>query len=95
MKELQSLNPERKYNLVEVDVTKEELVREREGRIKHLLHPAETVLDDSIGCALWFAARGVGGDGYASPARVVLLGTGNNWNGHFLGLVQALKLLNY
>ncbi len=35
-----------------------------------LLHPAKTVLDDSIGCALWFAARGSGG------SRVLLLGSG-------------------
>ena len=28
--------------------------------ITHLVSPQSTVLDDSIGCALWFAARGRG-----------------------------------
>ena len=32
----------------------------RSDYITHLVYPLETVLDDSIGCALWFAARGEG-----------------------------------
>ena len=32
----------------------------RSSRISHLVSPLKTVLDDSIGCALWFAARGRG-----------------------------------
>ena len=28
--------------------------------ISQLVHPLNTVLDDSIGCALWFSSRGVG-----------------------------------
>jgi hypothetical protein len=32
----------------------------RESIISHLLFPLNTVLDDSIGCAIWFAARGQG-----------------------------------
>ena len=32
----------------------------REEHVKHLVYPLETVLDDSIGCAIWFAARGKG-----------------------------------
>ena len=28
--------------------------------ITHLVYPQSSVLDDSIGCALWFAARGAG-----------------------------------
>ena len=47
-------------NFVEVDVTKEELQCAREAVVKDLLSPLQTVLDDSIGCAVWFAARGRG-----------------------------------
>ena len=82
--ELRALNPERHFNLILIDVTKDELILERSSRVKNLLYPLETVLDDSIGCAVWFAARGkgrrLGPDGnleaeeYQSPARVLLLG---------------------
>lgn len=60
LRELQDLNPERKWNFVEINVTQEELQKMRRERICHLVHPLETVLDDSIGCAVWFAARGAG-----------------------------------
>lgn len=60
LKELQDLNPERKWNFVEINVTQEELQKMREERICHLVYPLDTVLDDSIGCAVWFAARGTG-----------------------------------
>lgn len=58
--ELKALNRRRKWNFVEIDVTQEELQRARAERVCHLVHPLETVLDDSIGCAVWFAARGRG-----------------------------------
>lgn len=32
----------------------------RSRHVSHLVSPLNTVLDDSIGCALWFAARGIG-----------------------------------
>lgn len=32
----------------------------RENIIKNVIYPCSTVLDDSIGSALWFAARGNG-----------------------------------
>lgn len=75
-------------NLVLVDVTKEKLKERRESRIKDLLYPLETVLDDSIGCAVWFATRANGrlytdDSVYCSPARVVLL-----------GMVMALRKLH-
>ena len=60
----------------------EELRREREAVIKHLLYPHQSVLDDSIGCALWFASRGRGhlyggeNEEYTSQAEVLLLGMG-------------------
>lgn len=37
-----------------------ELRHYRENVIKTVIYPCSTVLDDSIGSALWFAARGNG-----------------------------------
>ncbi|KAF1382252.1 hypothetical protein PFLUV_G00141790 [Perca fluviatilis] len=83
LKELQDLNPERRWNFVEINVTKEELQTIRQDRICHLVHPLDTVLDDSIGCAVWFAARGTGfitqdrdQRAFTSSARVILTGIG-------------------
>ncbi|XP_059092140.1 asparagine synthetase domain-containing protein 1-like isoform X2 [Tigriopus californicus] len=67
LQELQELYPTRRFNFVPVDVTKAELMAMREKRLKKLLYPLTSVLDDSIGCALWFAARG------STTARVLLL----------------------
>ncbi|XP_033646951.1 asparagine synthetase domain-containing protein 1-like [Asterias rubens] len=83
--ELQNLNPDRKWNFIEVNVMYEELQRLRRERISDLLYPLQSVMDDSIGCAIWFAARGLGRvtfdtasslDDYQSPAKVVLVGMG-------------------
>ncbi|KAA0715533.1 Asparagine synthetase domain-containing protein 1 [Triplophysa tibetana] len=83
LQELKNLSPQRKWNFVEINVTQEELQDMRQKRICHLVHPLDTVLDDSLGCALWFAARGHGliNDGieqelYTSEAKVVLTGIG-------------------
>lgn len=83
LKELQALNPERRWNFVEINVTQEELQKMREERICHLVHPLDTVLDDSIGCAVWFAARGTGfvtedsdQRPFTSSAKVILTGIG-------------------
>ncbi|XP_015278038.1 PREDICTED: asparagine synthetase domain-containing protein 1 [Gekko japonicus] len=83
LEELQALSPSRSWNFVEINVTLEELKATREQRISHLVYPLDTVLDDSIGCAVWFASRGEGlvtrqGDTrpYKSPAKVVLTGIG-------------------
>lgn len=79
LQELRSLRPCRRWNLVEVNVTREELIEARRDRIRSLVHPLDTVIDDSIGCSLWFAARGVGtldGQPYETPARVLLHGLG-------------------
>lgn len=76
--ELRKLNPHRAWNFIEVNVTIEEL-RNARNAIVPLLVPANTVLDDSIGCALWFASRGSGfvdGKLYNCPAKVVLVGMG-------------------
>ena len=86
--ELKQAYPNRSFNFVEVNVTKDQLVKERNEHIKALLYPLNTVLDDSIGCAVWFAARGRGIlrnseadnitklEEYCSPCRVLLLGMG-------------------
>ncbi|XP_024141826.1 asparagine synthetase domain-containing protein 1 [Oryzias melastigma] len=83
LKELQDLNPERQWNFVEINVTQEELQQMRQERICHLVHPLDTVLDDSIGCAVWFAARGKGvvteemeQRAFTSSAKVILTGIG-------------------
>lgn len=80
LKELEDLNRDRRWNFVEIDVTQEELQRMRRERVCHLVYPLQTVLDDSIGCAVWFAARGTGfivQDGekkpFSSSARVIFL----------------------
>ncbi|XP_010153728.1 PREDICTED: asparagine synthetase domain-containing protein 1 [Eurypyga helias] len=83
LKELEAINPSRTWNFVEINVTLEELKKMRQQCINHLIYPLDTVLDDSIGCAIWFASRGEGfisNQGelkpYKSPAKVVLTGIG-------------------
>ena len=87
LEELQKAYPERKFNFVMVNVEKSELIKKRNEHIKNLLFPLDTVLDDSIGCAIWFAARGEGilfesdNDSknklpYQSSSRVIILGMG-------------------
>ncbi|NWU94954.1 ASND1 protein, partial [Upupa epops] len=83
LKELEAINPSRIWNFVEINVTLEELKTMRQRCINHLIYPLDTVLDDSIGCAIWFASRGEGfisNQGelkqYKSPAKVVLTGIG-------------------
>ncbi|NWI49570.1 ASND1 protein, partial [Calyptomena viridis] len=83
LKELEAINPSRTWNFVEINVTLEELKKMRKQCINHLIYPLDTVLDDSIGCAIWFASRGEGfinNQGelkpYKSPAKVVLTGIG-------------------
>lgn len=79
LEELKDLNRYRRWNFVEINVTEEELQRKRREHVCHLVYPLETVLDDSIGCAVWFAARGTGfimEDGDQKPffslAKVIL-----------------------
>ncbi|XP_074158983.1 asparagine synthetase domain-containing protein 1 [Sminthopsis crassicaudata] len=83
LKELKNLNPLRIWNFVEINVSLEELQRMRQHRISQLVQPLNTVLDDSIGCAVWFASRGIGYamkedemKPYQSSAKVVLTGIG-------------------
>ncbi|XP_072023783.1 asparagine synthetase domain-containing protein 1-like [Amphiura filiformis] len=58
--ELQHISPNRQWNFVEINVTLEELKAMRAERVSDLVYPLQSVLDDSIGCAIWFAARGEG-----------------------------------
>lgn len=80
LKELEALNPSRTWNFVEINVTLKELKEMRRQFINHLIYPLDTVLDDSIGCAIWFASRGEGyinkqGEmkPYKSPAKVLIV----------------------
>ncbi|XP_028925464.1 asparagine synthetase domain-containing protein 1 [Ornithorhynchus anatinus] len=83
LRELEGISPSRPWKLVEIDVGLEELQSARRQRIGRLIRPSDTVLDDSIGCAVWFAARGAGrvsaqggAEPYQSSAKVVLTGIG-------------------
>lgn len=79
----------------------------RSRRISHLVSPLKTVLDDSIGCALWFAARGRGHlrtstsakgntltsqeDIYSSKAKVI---SAENWRGLFTQAELMKDIIN-
>ncbi|GJQ80240.1 hypothetical protein Trydic_g23813 [Trypoxylus dichotomus] len=73
--ELKKLRPNRTWNFVEINITIGELEEQRKEHIRHLIHPLNSILDDSLGCALWFASRANTGD-YETPARVLLVGMG-------------------
>ncbi|CAH8499786.1 unnamed protein product [Dicrocoelium dendriticum] len=88
--ELCRVAPTRRWKLVLADVSSAELHSVRTNYIKELLLPGRlTVLDDSLGLAMWFAARGRGRcceapksdlevteNLYTSPAKTVFVGTG-------------------
>nr|XP_016927273.2 LOW QUALITY PROTEIN: asparagine synthetase domain-containing protein CG17486 [Drosophila suzukii] len=69
--ELKQLCPKRCWKLLEVNVTRRELDQTLTTRIRHLIYPLETVLDESLGCAFWFASHCD-----SSTARVALIGSG-------------------
>ncbi|CAG5120014.1 unnamed protein product [Candidula unifasciata] len=76
---LSELNPKRMWNFVKINVSQAELQDLRKSHIRRLIYPLQTVLDDSIGCAVWFAARGSGvtlhnNEKFTSKARVLLCG---------------------
>ncbi|XP_066590254.1 asparagine synthetase domain-containing protein 1 [Prorops nasuta] len=79
--ELSRINPNRKWNFIETNITQEELQLYRSSRIKDLLYPLCTILDESLGCAVWFASRAKGilsgtNTNYESVCRILLLGMG-------------------
>ncbi|RTG87659.1 uncharacterized protein DC041_0002451 [Schistosoma bovis] len=83
--ELCKLSARRKWNLIKINVNVSEI---SEARVKHvwplLLPEHTTVLDDSLGLALWFAARGKGvlhsssefEEKCTSSAKFLFLGSG-------------------
>lgn len=76
--DLRRLFPSRTWNMVEVNVPYSEYEAHAQT-VQALMHPSATVMDLSIACALYFAARGEGcvdGHPYRSPARVLLSGLG-------------------
>nr|XP_039249743.1 asparagine synthetase domain-containing protein 1-like [Styela clava] len=73
--ELSKLCPNRVWNFVEINIELDELRETRIKRIADLTYPLTTVLDDSIGCALWFAAYGGTIHPECKP-KVVLCGMG-------------------
>lgn len=58
LQELQKLCPKRKWVFKEVNIPKEEVDKYQENVIGDLIYPRKTILDESLGTALWFAARG-------------------------------------
>jgi asparagine synthetase B (glutamine-hydrolysing) len=57
--ELRSVYPNRKWRFVKIDVPVEDSSKER-PHVVDLLKPSNTVMDLSIGIALWFLSRGKG-----------------------------------
>ncbi|XP_070531397.1 asparagine synthetase domain-containing protein 1 isoform X2 [Cardiocondyla obscurior] len=79
--ELLRICPSRKWNFIQCNISQAELQVYRASRICDLLHPLRTILDESLGCAMWFASRAKGvlypiDDAYESPCRILLLGMG-------------------
>ncbi|KAK4883966.1 hypothetical protein RN001_000237 [Aquatica leii] len=73
--ELKRLRPNRNWNFMELNVEQDELNEKREQFVADLIYPLNTILDDSLGCALWFASRGQT-DSYTSSCRVLVTGMG-------------------
>lgn len=69
LNELKKICPNRKWRFLEINVPLKELEEMRKQHISDLIYPLQTVLDDSLGCALWFASRG-STTNYTSPCRV-------------------------
>eukprot|EP00049_Salpingoeca_infusionum_P009472 m.159826 g.159826 ORF g.159826 m.159826 type:complete len:823 (+) comp14343_c0_seq3:43-2511(+) len=77
----------RGINFIKVNVTQDELST-LQTHIRFRIRPLDTVLDDSIGCAIWCAARGRGvlhpgsvdykdeETVYQTPAKILVLGMG-------------------
>ncbi|XP_075155180.1 asparagine synthetase domain-containing protein CG17486 isoform X2 [Haematobia irritans] len=76
---LRSLCPDRIWNFIEVNIGRNRLESELKEKIKHLIFPLNTILDESIGSAFWFASQGKGvvnGSEFESSAKVVITGSG-------------------
>ncbi|KAJ8931685.1 hypothetical protein NQ314_015369 [Rhamnusium bicolor] len=75
LEELRKIRPYREWKFLEINVTQKELDEQRKQHIADLIYPLKTILDDSLGCALWFASRGKQ-ESIISPCRVLLVGMG-------------------
>lgn len=78
LEELRRLRPQRTWNFVEINITRDEL-GDHLKKLSSLVFPLSNVLDESLGAALYFASRGVGAvheAPYSSPCRVILIGSG-------------------
>lgn len=77
--ELRKLCPNRRWNFIEINIKRAELEDRLRNSIKHLVSPLFSILDESLGAALWFAGSGRGtinNESYESPCRVILTGSG-------------------
>eukprot|EP01117_Protostelium_nocturnum_P014853 TRINITY_DN569_c0_g1_i7.p1 TRINITY_DN569_c0_g1~~TRINITY_DN569_c0_g1_i7.p1 ORF type:complete len:610 (+),score=124.37 TRINITY_DN569_c0_g1_i7:167-1996(+) len=81
LQELRAIS-ERDWRFVQVNVTPN-LVSEHQSQIQKLIYPRQTVMDMTIGAALWFAARGEGrvsddisNNVYICQSKVLLDGLG-------------------
>ncbi|CBY39086.1 unnamed protein product [Oikopleura dioica] len=70
--EIKRNHPSAEIILVKENISKEQLTKVRAEKIKHLISPRVSVLDDSIGSALYFAAHSQVG----SDCRLLLSGLG-------------------
>ncbi|XP_044736011.1 asparagine synthetase domain-containing protein CG17486 isoform X2 [Chrysoperla carnea] len=75
LKELSSIYPERKWKFFEINILQTELQEQCSKHITHLINPLSSILDDSLGCAVWFASRGCSEE-EKSPCRLLLVGMG-------------------
>ncbi|XP_046734995.1 asparagine synthetase domain-containing protein CG17486 [Diprion similis] len=79
--ELQRICPNRRWNFIQVNITQTELQSCRSTHICNLVYPLRTILDESLGCAVWFASKAKGvlmptEIPYESSCRILLLGMG-------------------
>ncbi|KAL4712829.1 hypothetical protein ACJJTC_011899 [Scirpophaga incertulas] len=75
LEELKQLCPDRKWIFKEVNIPKDVLIEKQGKSIADLVYPRQTILDESLGSALWFAAKGED-ICQKSPCRILLLGSG-------------------
>ncbi|XP_045511748.1 asparagine synthetase domain-containing protein CG17486 isoform X1 [Colias croceus] len=73
--ELKTNCSSRNWVFREVNIPKEELEACQSTTIADLVFPRKTILDESLGSALWYSAWGHNNEG-TSPCRVLLLGSG-------------------
>ncbi|XP_046961725.1 asparagine synthetase domain-containing protein CG17486 isoform X2 [Vanessa cardui] len=89
--ELKRICSSRKWIFREVNVPKEDLEEYQSSIIGDLVYPRRTILDESLGSALWFAARW-DDELDLSPCRILLIGSGaDELYGGYMRHRQSLK----